>query len=99
MDFNEVLGVRVMLLSCSVVSDSFAAPWTVAGQAPLSMDFPGKNTGVGCHFLFWGDPLNPAGEPEFPALQVDFLPLNHIPFTLRSSSQQVAKVLEFQLEH
>ena len=25
--------------------------WTVAHQAPLSMDFPGKNTGVGCHFL------------------------------------------------
>ena len=33
-----------------------AAPWTVALQAPLSMpwDFPGKNTGVGCHFLFPG---------------------------------------------
>ena len=24
------------LLSCQVVSDSFAAPWTVAGQVPLS---------------------------------------------------------------
>ena len=23
-------------------------------QAPLSMDFPGKSTGVGCHFLLWG---------------------------------------------
>ena len=23
-------------------------------QAPLSMDYPGKNTGVGCHFLFQG---------------------------------------------
>jgi len=28
----------------------FATPWTAAYQAPLS-DFPGKNTGVGCHFL------------------------------------------------
>ena len=27
------------------------APWTVAHQVPLSWDFPGKNTGVGCHFL------------------------------------------------
>ena len=26
-------------------------PWTVAHQAPLSMGSPGKNTGVGCHFL------------------------------------------------
>ena len=25
-------------------------PRTVARQAPLSMDFPGKDTGVGCHF-------------------------------------------------
>ena len=26
-------------------------PWTAAHQAPLSMDFPGKSTGVGCHCL------------------------------------------------
>ena len=29
----------------------FATPWTVAYQALLPMDFPGKSTGVGCHFL------------------------------------------------
>ena len=29
-------------------------PWTVAHQSPLSVGFPGKNTGVGCHLL----PLN-----------------------------------------
>ena len=28
-----------------------ATPWTAAYQAPLSMDFPGKSTGVGCHYL------------------------------------------------
>ena len=28
-----------------------ATPWTAALQSPLSMDFPGKNTGVGCHCL------------------------------------------------
>ena len=28
-----------------------ATPWTAAYQAPLSMDSPGKNTGVGCHAL------------------------------------------------
>ena len=27
------------MLSCSVVSNSFPAPWTVAHQAPLSMEF------------------------------------------------------------
>ena len=29
----------------------FANPWTAAYQAPPSMGFPGKNTGVGCHCL------------------------------------------------
>ena len=28
-----------------------ATPWRVALHAPLSMDFPGKNTGVGSHSL------------------------------------------------
>ena len=28
----------------------FVTPWTVARQAPLSMDSPGENTGVVCHF-------------------------------------------------
>ena len=41
----------------------FGTPWTVAYQAPLSMDFPGKSTGVGCHRLLrWSGlgSLNPA---------------------------------------
>ena len=29
----------------------FAAPWTIARQAPLFMDFPGRNTEMGHHFL------------------------------------------------
>ena len=32
----------------------FVTLWTVACQAPLSMRFSGKNTGVGCHFLLQG---------------------------------------------
>ena len=38
----------------------FATPWTVPYQDPLSTrilhsrDFPGKSTGVGCHFLLQG---------------------------------------------
>ena len=32
----------------------FVTPWSVTCQAPLSMGFPGKNTGVGCHFLLQG---------------------------------------------
>ena len=29
----------------------FETPWTLACQAPCPWDYPGKNTGVGCHFL------------------------------------------------
>ena len=32
----------------------FLIPWTAAHQAPLSMDVPGKSTGVGCHCLLQG---------------------------------------------
>ena len=32
----------------------FVTPWTVAHQAPWSRDFPGMNTGVGCHSLLQG---------------------------------------------
>ena len=38
---------------CSVVADS-VIPWTVAHQASRPWNFPGKNTGVGCHFLLQG---------------------------------------------
>ena len=29
----------------------FVTPWIVAHQAPLPMEFSGKNSGLGCHFL------------------------------------------------
>ena len=44
---------RVLLYALSNARLSTSA-WTVAFQAPLSRGFPGKNTGVGCHFLFQG---------------------------------------------
>ena len=38
-------------------------------------DTPGKNTGVGCHFLLQGIYLpDPGTEPTSPALQADSLP-------------------------
>jgi len=43
-------------------------------------DYPGKNTGVGCHVLLQGSFPNPRIKPAFPAtpaLQVDFLLLSH----------------------
>ena len=43
--------VKVKLLSSVRL---FATPWTVAHQDSPSMNFLGKSTGVGCHFLLQG---------------------------------------------
>ena len=43
----------------------FAAEWTVACQAPLPMDFPGKNTGVGCHAFLQGIFSTQGSSPGF----------------------------------
>ena len=69
--------MSVLLFSHSVVSNSFVTPWTIACKSPLSMDSPGKNTGVGCHFLSSGDLSDPGIEHMSPTLQVDSLPLSH----------------------
>ena len=39
-------------------------PWNVACQAPLSMGFSSKNTGVGCHFLLQGIFLTQESNPR-----------------------------------
>ena len=52
-------------------------PWTVALQAPLSMDSPGKNTGNGLPFPSPRDLPHPGMEPTSPALQTNSLPLSH----------------------
>ena len=59
--------VCAQLLSCAWL---FATPWTVSHQALCPWNSPGKNTGMGCHFLLQGF-LNPGVEPAspvFPAL-------------------------------
>ena len=43
--------VCVCMLSCFSHFQLSVALWTVAHQAPCPLDFPGKNTRVGCHFL------------------------------------------------
>ena len=56
----------------------FVTLWTVAHQAPLSWDSPGKNTGMGCHFLLQGIFLTQGSNPHLLCLlhwQADSLPL------------------------
>ena len=55
----------------------FVTPWTVAHQAPLSMEFSCKNTGVGCHFLPQGIFLTQGLNLSLLHWQVDSLLLCH----------------------
>ena len=63
--------VCVCVLSCVWL---FVAPWTVARHL-CPWDLPGKNTGVGCHFLLQGNLPSPGTEPTslvLPALSRGF---------------------------
>ena len=53
----------------------FVTPWTVAHQAPQSMEFSRQEYWSGLPFPFPGDLPNPGIEPRSPALQADALPL------------------------
>ena len=52
----------------------FATPWTVAYQAPQSMEFSRQEYWSGLLFPSPGDLPNPGIEPRFPGLQADALP-------------------------
>ena len=47
-DKEDVVHIHIGL------SNACATSWSADRQAPLSMDSPGKNTGVGCHALLQG---------------------------------------------
>ena len=68
------------------MSDSFATPWTVAHQVPLSMGFPRRECWSGLPFPFLGDLPDPAIEPTFPALVSGF-------FTTEPSGKPHVKLL------
>ena len=70
---------EVLVLSHSVGSNSFAAPWTARLCCPWN--FPGKNTGVNCHFLLQGIFLIQGSKLHllhFLHWQVDSLSLSHL---------------------
>ena len=62
-----------MKIGCMVVSDS-VIPWTVAHQAPLSMEFSRHKYWSGLPFPSSGDLPDLGIEPRSPALQADALP-------------------------
>jgi len=60
-----------------VLFDSFATPWTSLPASFVHGDFPGKNTGVGCHFLLQVIFPTQGSNLHLPHWQVDSLPLNY----------------------
>ena len=66
----------VVCVSRSVMSDSMTT-WTVACQAPLSMEFSRQAYWNGLPFPSPGDLPDPGIESGSPALQSDSLPLSH----------------------
>ena len=59
--------------SRSVVSDSLQPHGLLATRLLPPRDFPGKSTGVGCHFPSPGDLPDPGIKPQSPAFQADAL--------------------------
>ena len=75
---SECVSVCVCVLSCVQL---FVTVWTVAARLLCPWDFPGKNTGVGCHFLFQGIFPTPGWNPHLLQLllwRADALPVCHL---------------------
>ena len=65
-------GKNCLLFSHEVMSDSFATPWMVAHQSPLSMGFSKQECWSGLPFPSPGDLPDPGIEPVPPALAGGF---------------------------
>ena len=73
-----------------------ATPWTVAARLLCSWDFPDKNTGVGCHFLFQGIFLTRRSYPCLLHWQMGSSPLS---LTRLQPSHSSLQVSPFHLHH
>ena len=98
--FYHIWYCFLVLKSCPTL---FSAPWTVAQQVPLSMGFfPGKNTGVGCHFLLQGVFLTQELNPSLLHWQVDSLPLTSpgspLPYFYHVKYYSLCKLLSLYLK-
>ena len=66
----------------------FVTPWTIAYQAPPSVEFSRQEYGVGCHFLLQGIFLTQGSNLGLPHFGQMLYPLSHqeIPFPHRDAS-------------
>ena len=73
-------GCCLVTKSCPTLCD----PMDCSCQVSLSMGFPGKNTGEGCHFLLQGTFPIQGLNLCLPYWQVDSLPLSHLRSPLKN---------------
>ena len=75
--WNSIFKVCFLYGCVCVVSrvQLYVFPWTVAHQAPMSMNYLGKNTGVCCNFLLQGIFLTQGSNSHF---LYHPLPLHHL---------------------
>ena len=69
----------------------------IACQSPLSAGFPGKNTGVGCHFFLQEIFTTQGSYPRLLHWQMDSLPLSHLGFPLCMVKWMLVRKKEFLL--
>ena len=70
--FNNLLMLQASLVA--QLSPALSDPMDCSPPgSSIHGDSPGKNTGVGCHFLLQGNLPTPGIEPRSPALQADSL--------------------------
>ena len=62
----------LLLFSHGSHAQPFATPWTIAYQAPLSMEFPRQEYWSGFHFLLQGNLSDLGSNPTAPALASRF---------------------------
>ena len=78
---SRSMSVCTRMCACSVMSDSLQHYELQPSSLLTPWDFPGKNTGVGCHFLLHGIFPTQASYPCLLSLlqwQADSLPLSHL---------------------
>ena len=74
----------------------FATLWTIARQAPLSMDFPGKKTGVACHALLQG--IFPTWGSNMQLLHIMHYQVGSLPLAPPGNPQVAPKTKPKELE-
>ena len=88
-------------VSCCSPVWLFATPWTVAYQAPLSMEFSRQEYWSALPFPSPGDLPNPGIEPRSPVLQADSLPCkpaSPIKYGERNQNNRTKMPLYFQTQ-